>query len=157
MLESRFDKLTLSEIRKELWKRRCLSDVAVGETVFRLSLDRPYDLSREIVSKTSRSSVYLESMNGIRFDKANGMQINHKGYSKGNVCFNTKGLSENDISTINATYSSMSALEEYIDVELKADEIMNLKLLIFYIKNAHPNDMCDATSIIKEKMIKGEL
>ena len=157
MNESRFDKLTLAKIRKELWKRRCLSDVAVGETVLRLSLDRPYDLSREIVSKTSRSSVYLESMNGTRFDKANGMQINHKGYSKGNVCFNTKGLSENDISTISATYSSMSALEEYIDVALKAEEIMNLKLLIFYIKNAHPNDMCDATSILIAKLIKGEL
>ena len=157
MNESRFDKLTLAKIRKELWKRRCLSDVAVGETVLRLSLDRPYDLSREIVSKTSRSSVYLESMNGTRFDKANGMQINHKGYSKGNVCFNTKGLSENDISTISATYSSMSALEEYIDVKLKAEEIMNLKLLIFYIKNAHPNDMCDATSILIAKLIKGEL
>ena len=157
MLESRFDKLTLAEIRKELWKRLCLSDVAVGETVLRLSLDRPYDLSREIVSKLSRSSVYLESMNGTRFDKADGMQVNHKGYSKGNVCFNTKGLSENDISAINTTYSSMSALEEYIDVGLKAEEIMNLKLLIFYIKNAHPNDMCDATSMLIAKLIKGEL
>ena len=157
MLESRFDELTLAEIRKELCKRRCLSDVAVGETVLRLSLDRPYDLSREIVSKTSRSSVYLESMKGTRFDKANGMQINHKGHSKGDVCFNTKGLSENDISTINATYSSMSALVEYIDVELKADEIMNLKLLIFYIKNAHPNDMADATLMLINKLIKGEL
>ena len=157
MIESRFDKLTLSEIRKELWKRRCLSDVAVGETVLRLSLDRPYDLSREIVSKLSRSSVYIESMNGTRFDKSNGMQINHKGHSKGNVCFNTKGLSENDISAINSTYSSMSALEEYIDVELKAEEIMNLKLLIFYIKNAHPNDMADATLMLINKLIKGEL
>ena len=157
MIESRFDKLTLTEIRKELWKRRCLSDVAVGETVLRLSLDRPYDLSREIVSKLSRSSVYIESMNGTRFEKSNGMQINHKGYSKGYVCFNTKGLSENDISTINATYSSMRALEEYIDVELKADEIMNLKLLIFYIKNAHPNDMTDATLMLINKLIKGEL
>ena len=157
MLESRFDKLTLSEIRKELWKRRCLSDVAVGETVLRLSLDRPYDLSTEIVSKLSRSSVYIESMSGTRFDKANGMQINHKGYSKGYVCFNTKGLSENDISTIIATYSSMDELEDYIDVELKAEEILNLKLLIFYIKNAHPNDMCDATSILIAKLIKGEL
>ena len=157
MLESRFDKLTLSEIRKELWRRRCLSDVAVGETVLRLSLDKPYDLSREIVSKISRSSVYLESMNGTRFDKANGMQINHKGYSKGCVCFNTKGLSENDISTINATYSSMNALEEYIDVELKAEDIMNLKLLIFYIKNAHQNDMADATLMLINKLIKGEL
>lgn len=157
MNESRFDKLTLAKIRKELWKRRCLSDVAVGETVLRLSLDRPYDLSREIVSKMSRSSVYIESMNGTRFDKANGMQINHKGYSKGNICFNTKGLSENDISTINATYSSMSALEEYIDVELKAEDIMNLKLFIFYIKNAHPNDMCDATLMLINKLIKGEL
>ena len=89
MLESRFDELTLSEIRKELWSRRCLSDVAVGETVLRLTLDRPYDLSTEIVSKISRSSVYLESMKGTRFDKANGCQINHKGYSKGYVCFNT--------------------------------------------------------------------
>ena len=157
MLESRFDKLTLAEIRKELWSRHCLSDVAVGETVLRMSLDRPYDLSREIVSKISRSSVYLESMNGTRFEKTNGMQINHKGYSKGYVCFNTKGLTENDISTISATYSSMSALEEYIDVELKADEIMNLKLLIFYIKNAHPNDMADATSMLINKLIKGEL
>ena len=133
MLESRFEKLTLSEIRKELWKRRCLSDVVVGETVLRLSLDRPYDLSREIVSKISRSSVYIESMKGTRFDKANGMQVNHKGYSKGYVCFNTKGLSENDISTINATYSSMSALEEYIDVELKAEEIMNLEYEVAHI------------------------
>ena len=157
MFESRFDKLTLTEIRKELWSRHCLSDVAVGETVLRMSLDRPYDLSREIVSKISRSSVYLESMNGTRFEKTNGMQINHKGYSKGYVCFNTKGLTENDISTISATYSSMSALEEYIDVELKADEIMNLKLLIFYIKNAHPNDMADATSMLINKLIKGEL
>ena len=157
MIESRFDKLTLYKIRKELWKRRCLSDVAVGETVLRLSLDRPYDLSREIVSKLSRSSIYLESMNGTRFDKSNGMQINHKGYSKGYVCFNTKGLSENDISAINATYSSMSALGEYIAVELKAEEIMNLKLLIFYIKNAHPNDMADATSMFINKLIKGEL
>ena len=157
MLESRFDKLTLSEIRKELWKRRCLSDVVVGETVLRLSLDRPYDLSREIVSKLSRSSVYLDSMNGTRFDKSNGMQINHKGYSKGYVCFNTKGLSENDISAINATYSSMSALDEYIDVELKAEEILNLKMLIFYIKNAHPNDMADATLMLINKLIKREL
>ena len=131
MNESRFDKLTLAEIRKELWKRRCLSDVVVGETVLRLSLDRPYDLSREIVSKLSRSSVYIESMNGTRFDKANGMQINHKGYSKGYVCFNTKGLSEVDISAINATYSSMSALEEYIDVELKAEEIMDLAYILY--------------------------
>lgn len=157
MNESRFEKLTLTEIRKELWNRRCLSDVAVGETVLRLSLDRPYDLSTEIVSKLSRSSVYIESMNGTRFDKTNGMQINHKGYSKGYVCFNTKGLCENDISAINATYSSMSALEEYIDDELKAEEIMNLKLLIFYIKNAHPNDMCDATLMLINKLIKGEL
>lgn len=157
MIESRFEKLTLSEIRKELWRRRCLSDVAVGETVLRLSLDRPYDLSTEVVSKLSRSSVYLESMNGTRFDKANGIQINHKGYSKGYVCFNTKGLSENDISAINATYSSMSTLEEYIDVELKAEEIMNLKMLIFYIKNAHPNNMADATAIFINKLIKGEL
>ena len=157
MNESRFDKMTLTEIRKELWKRRCLSDVAVGETVLRLSLDRPYDLSREIVSKISRSSVYLESMNGTRFNKANGMQINHKGYSKGYVCFNTKGLSENDISTINAIYLSMRALEEYIDVELKAEEILNLKLLIFYIKNAHPNDMADAILMLINKLIKGEL
>ena len=157
MLESRFDALTLSEIRKELWSRRCLFDVAVGETVLRLSLDRPYDLSTEIVSKMSRTAVYLESMKGTRFDKANGMQVNHKGYSKGNVCFNTKGLSEVDISAINATYSSMSALEEYIDVELKAEDIMNLKLLIFYIKNAHPNDMCDATLMLINKLIKGEL
>ena len=157
MLESRFDKLTLAEIRKELWKRQCLSDVVVGETVLRLSLDKPYDLSREVVSKLSRSSVYLESMNGTRFDKANGMQINHKGYSKGYVCFSTKGLSENDISAINVAYSSMSALKEYIDVELKAEEIMNLKLLIFYIKNAHPNDMADATSMLINKLIKGEL
>ena len=43
MFETSFDKLTLSEIRKELWSRRCLSDVAVGETVLRLSLDKPYD------------------------------------------------------------------------------------------------------------------
>ena len=157
MIESRFDKLTLTEIRKELWKRRCLSDVAVGETVLRQSLDKPYDLSTETVSKISRSSVYFESMNGTRFDKVNGMQINHKGYSKGYVCFNTKGLSENDISAINVAYSSMSVLEEYIDVELKAEEIMNLKLLIFYIKNAHPNDMADATLMLINKLIKGEL
>ena len=157
MIESRFDKLTLTEIRKELWKRRCLSDVVVGETVLRLFLDKPYDLSREIVSKLSRSSVYIESMKGTWFDKTNGMQINHKGYSKGYVCFNTKGLSENDISAINATYSSMSVLEKYIDVELKAEEIMNLKLLIFYIKNAHANDMADATSMFINKLIKGEL
>ena len=157
MLESRFDKLTLAEIRKELWKRRCLSDVAVGETVLRLSLDRPYDLSREIVSKISRSSVYIESMKGTWFDKTNGIQINHKGYSKGYVCFNTKGLSENDISAINATYSSMSVLGEYIDVELKAEEILNLKLLIFYIKNAHSNDMADAILMLINKLIKGEL
>ena len=143
MNESRFDKMTLTEIRKELWKRRCLSDVAVGETVLRLSLDRPYDLSREIVSKTSRSSVYLESMKGTRFDKANGMQVNHKGYSKGNVCFNTKGLSENDISTINVAYSSMNEMEEYIDAKLKANEILGMKSLIFTIKNAHPNDTWD--------------
>lgn len=157
MLESRFDKLTLSEIRKELWRRRCLSNVAVGETVLRLTLDKLYDLSREIVSKLSRSSVYIESMKGTWFDKTNGMQINHKGYSKGNVCFNTKGLSENDISTINATYSSMNEIEEYIDAKLKADEIMNLKLLIFYIKNAHPNDMADVTLMLINKLIKGEL
>ena len=157
MLESRFDELTLSEIRKELWSRRCLSDVAVGETVLRLTLDRPYDLSTEIVSKISRSSVYLESMKGTRFDKANGCQINHKGYSKGYVCFNTKGLSEDDISVITMAYSSMSALEEYIDVELKAEEIMNLKLLIFYIKNAHPNDMDGGMLMIINKLIKGEL
>ena len=157
MLESRFDKLTLSEIRKELWKRRCLSDVAVGETVLRLSLDRPYDLSREIVSKISSSSVYLESMNGTRFDKINGMQINHKGYSKGYVCFNTKGLSEKDISVINTTYSSMNELEDYIDAKLKASEILGLKSLIFTIKNAHPNDMADATLMIINKLIKGEL
>ena len=157
MFESRFDKLTLSEIRKELWSMRCLSDVEVGETVLRLSLDRPYDLSREIVSKISRSLVYIESMKGTRFDKSNGMQINHKDYSKGYVCFNTKGLSEDDISAINATYSSMSVLGEYIDVELKAEEIMNLKLLIFYIKNAHPNDMADGIQMLINKLIKGEL
>ena len=157
MVESRFDTLTLSEIRKELWKRRCFSDVAVGETVLRLSLDRPYDLSTEIVSKLSRSSVYLESMNGTRFEKTNGMQINHKGSSKGNVCFNTKGLSKDDISVIKVEYSSMNELEEYIDTKLKADEIMNLKLLIFYIKNAHPNDMADATSMLINKLIKREL
>ena len=75
MNESRFEKLTLAEIRKELWSRRCLSDVAVGETVLRRSLDRPYDLSREIVSKLSRSSVYIESMKGTRFDKADGMYL----------------------------------------------------------------------------------
>ena len=143
MIESRFDKLTLAEIRNELWKRRCLSDVAVGETVLRLSLDRPYDLSTEIVSKTSRSSVYIESMNGTRFDKTNGMQVNHKGYSKGNVCFNTKGLSKDDISTIIITYSSMNELEDYIDDKLKANEILGLKSLIFTIKNAHPNDTWD--------------
>lgn len=159
MLESRFNKLTLTEIGKELWKRRCLSDVAVGETVLRLSLDISYDLSTEIVSKISRSSVYIDSMKGTRFDKINGSQINHKSYSKGYVCFNfnTKGLSEVDISIINATYSSMSALKEYIDVELKADEILNLKLLIFYIKNAHPNDMADSTLMLINKLIKGEL
>ena len=157
MLESRFDKLTLTEIRKELWSRRCLSDVAVGETVLRLSLDRPYDLSREIVSKTSRSSVYLESMNGTRFDKANGMQVNHKGYSKGSVCFNTKGLSKDDISTINVAYSSINELEDYIDDKLNANEILGLKSLIFSIKNAHPNDMADATSMLINKLIKGEL
>lgn len=143
MNESRFEKLTLTEIRKELWSRRCLSDVAVGETVLRLSLDRPYDLSREIVSKTSRSSVYLDSMNGTRFDKANGMQVNHKGYSKGSVCFNTKGLSKDDISTIIVTYSSMNELEDYIDAKFKANEILGLKSLIFSIKNAHPNDTWD--------------
>lgn len=148
MIESRFDKLTLSEIRKELWSRRCLSDVAVGETILRLSFDNPYDLSTEIVSKLSRSSVYLESMNGTRFDKVNGMQINHKGYSKGYVCFNTKGLSEDDISVITTTYSSMNELEEYIDDKLKADEIMILKSLIFAIKKAHPNDTWDAIYMI---------
>ena len=63
-------------------------------------------------------------MSGTRFDKANGMQINHKGYSKGNVCFNTKGLSENDISTISTTYSSMNVLEDYIDAKFKANEIL---------------------------------
>lgn len=143
MNESRFEKLTLTEIRKELWSRRCLSDVAVGETVLRLSLDRPYDLSREIVSKLSRSSVYIESMKGTRFDKANGMQINHKGYSKGYVCFNTKELSKDDISTIIITYSSMNELEDYIDAKFKANEILGLKSLIFSIKNAHPNDTWD--------------
>lgn len=157
MFESRFDKLTLSEIRKELWSRRCLSDVAVGETVLRLSLDRPYDLSTEIVSKTSRSAVYLESMKGTRFDKENGMQINHKGYSKGNVCFNTKGLSEDDISVITWTYSSMNALKEYIDDKLKPSEIMELKTLIFAIKKAHPNDMTGAMLMLINKLIKGEL
>ena len=143
MNESRFEKLTLTEIRKELWSRRCLSDVAVGETVLRLSLDRPYDLSREIVSKISRSSVYIESMKGTRFNKANGMQVNHKGYSKGSVCFNTKGLSKDDISTIIVTYSSMNELEDYIDANFKANEILGLKSLIFTIKNAHPNDTWD--------------
>lgn len=157
MNESRFEKLTLTEIRKELWTRRCLSDVAVGETVFRLSLDRPYDLSKETVSKLSRSSFYLESMKGTRFDKTNGCQVNHKGYSKGNVCFNTKGLSENDISVIISTFSSMSALEEYIDDELKPCEIMELKMLVFYIKKAHPNDTCNAMVSIIHKLLKGEL
>ena len=157
MNESRFDKLTLTEIRKELWKRRCLSDVAVGETVLRLSLDRPYDLSREIVSKISRSSVYLESMKGTRFDKANGCQINHKGYSKGYVCFNTKGLSEDDISVITMAYSSMNELDGYIDDKLKPSEIMNLKSLIFSIKKAHPNDMDGGMLMIINKLIKGEL
>ena len=157
MNESRFDKLTLTEIRKELWKRRCLSEVAVGETVLRLSLDRPYDLSREIVSKISRSSVYLESMKGTRFDKSNGMQINHKGYSKGYVCFNTKGLSEDDISVITMAYSSMSVLDGYIDDKLKPSEIMNLKSLIFSIKKAHPNDMDGGMLMIINKLIKGEL
>ena len=157
MNESRFDKLTLAKIRKELWKRRCLSDVAVGETVLRLSLDKPYDLSREIVSKLSRSSVYIESMNGTRFDKSNGMQINHKGYSKGYVCFNTKGLSEDDISVITMAYSSMSVLDGYIDDKLKPSEIMNLKSLIFSIKNAHPNDMDGGMLMLINKLIKGEL
>ena len=154
MLESRFDELTLSEIRKELWSRRCLSDVAVGETVLRLTLDRPYDLSTEIVSKISRSSVYLESMKGTRFDKANGCQINHKGYSKGYVCFNTKGLSEDDISVITWAYSSMSSLEEYIDDKLKPSEIMNLKSLIFSIKKAHPNDIDGGMLMLINKLIK---
>ena len=154
MIETRFDKLTLSEIRKELLGRQCLSDVVVGETVLRLSLDRPYDLSTEIVSKISRSSVYLESMKGTRFDKANGCQINHKGYSKGYVCFNTKGLSEDDISVITMAYSSMSSLEEYIDDKLKPSEIMNLKSLIFSIKKAHPNDMDGAMLMIINKLIK---
>ena len=154
MLESRFDELTLSEIRKELWSRRCLSDVAVGETVLRLTLDRPYDLSTEIVSKISRSSVYLESMKGTRFDKANGCQINHKGYSKGYVCFNTKGLSEDDISVITMAYSSMNELDGYIDDKLKLSEIMNLKSLIFSIKKAHPNDMDGAMLMIINKLIK---
>lgn len=157
MFESRFDKLSLSEIRKELWSRRCLSDVSVGETVLRLSLDRPYDLNTEIVSKISRSSVYLNSMNGTRFDKTNGIQINHKGYSKGYVCFNTKGLSEDDISVINVAYSSMSALEEYIDDKLKANEIMELNPLIFVIKKAHPNDMDGSMLMLINKLIKGEL
>ena len=157
MIESRFDKLTLSEIRKELWSRRCLSDVVVGETVLRLSLDRPYDLNREIVSKLSRSSVYIESMKGTRFDKTNGMQINHKGYSKGNVCFNTKGLAEDDISVIISTYSSMNELEDYIDAKLKADEILGLKSLIFAIKNAHPNDACDAMCALMCNLREGEL
>ena len=157
MFESRFDKLTLSEIRKELWSRRCLSDVAVGETVLRLSLDRPYDLSTEIVSKLSRSSVYLESMKGTRFDKSNGMQINHKGYSKGYVCFNTKGLSEDDISVINVVYSSMNELKEYIDNKLKVNEIMELKSLIFAIKKAYPNVMDGAMLMLINKLIKGEL
>ena len=157
MLESRFDKLTLAEIRKELWRRRCLSDIAVGETVLRLSIDRPYDLSREIVSKISRSSVYLESMKGTRFDKANGCQINHKGYSKGYVCFNTKGLSEDDISVITWAYSSMNELDGYIDDKLKPSEIMNLKSLIFSIKKAHPNDMDGGMLMIINKLIKGEL
>lgn len=157
MLESRFDKLTLSEIRKELWSRRCLSDVAVGETVLRLSLDRPYDLSTEIVSKLSRSAVYFESMNGTRFDKENGMQVNHKGYSKGYVCFNTKGLSEDDISVINTAYSTMSALKEYIDDKLKVNEIMELKSLIFAIKKAHPNDMDGSMLMLINKLIKGKL
>ena len=155
MIESRFDKLTLSEIRKELWSRRCLSDVAVGETVLRLSFDRPYNLSREIVSKISRSSVYIESMNGIRFDKANGMQINHKGYSKGNVCFNTKWLSKDDISVIILTYSSMNELDDYIDDKLKANEIMILKSLIFAIKKAHPNDTLDAMYMIMRAIERG--
>ena len=157
MNESRFDKLTLAEIRKELCKRRCLSDVAVGETVLRLSLDRPYDLSTEIVSKLSRSSVYLESMNGTRFDKTTGCQINHKGYSKGYVCFNTKGLSEDDISVITVAYSSMNELDGYIDDKLKPSEIMNLKSLIFSIKKAHPNDMDGGMLMIINKLIKGEL
>ena len=157
MLESRFEELTVSEIRKELWSRRCLSDVAVGETVLRLSLDRPYDLSTEIVSKISRSSVYLESMKGTRFDKANGCQINHKGYSKGYVCFNTKGLSEDDISVITWAYSSMNELDGYIDDKLKPSEIMNLKSLIFSIKKAHPNDMDGGMLMIINKLIKGEL
>ena len=157
MIETRFDKLTLSEIRKELLGRRCLSDVVVGETVLRLTLDRPYDLSTEIVSKISRSSVYLESMNGTRFDKTNGCQVNHKGYSKGNVCFNTKGLTEDDISVIIATYSSMNELEDYIDVKLKVDEILVLKSLIFAIKKAHPNDMRDAMYTFMYKLMEGEL
>ena len=157
MIETRFDKLTLSEIRMELLGRRCLSDVVVGETVLRLSLDRPYDLRTEIVSKISRSSVYLESMNGTRFDKTNGCQVNHKGYSKGNVCFNTKGLTEDDISVIIATYSSMNELEDYIDVKLKVNEILVLKSLIFAIKKAHPNDMCDAMYTFMHKLMEGEL
>ena len=157
MLESRFDALTLSEIRKELWSHRCLFDVAVGETVLRLSLDRPYDLSTETVSKMSRTAVYLESMKGTRFDKTTGCQINHKGYSKGYVCFNTKGLSEDDISVIILAYSSMNELDGYIDDKLKPSEIMNLKTLIFSIKKAHPNDMDGGMLMLINKLIKGEL
>ena len=104
MIESRFDNLTLSEIRKELWSRKCLSDVVVGETDFRLSLDRPNDLSTKTVSKITSSSVYLEWMGDTRFDKTDAYQVNHKGHSKGNVCFNTKGLSEVDISAIDVAY-----------------------------------------------------
>ena len=94
-------------------------------------------------------------MNGTRFDKTNSMQINHKGYPKGYVCFNTKGLSKDDISVIISTYSSMNELEEYIDVELKANEILMLKSLIFAIKKAHPNDTWDVIYMIMRAIERG--
>ena len=157
MIESRFDNLTLSEIRKELWSRKCLSDVVVGETVLRLSLDRPNDLSTKTVSKITSSSVYLEWMTDIRFDKTDGYQVNHKGHSKGYVCFNTKGLSEDDISVILATYSSMHELEYYINVKFKPEEIMAMKSLIFAIKKVYQNDMCNAIYKFINKLTKGKL
>ena len=94
-------------------------------------------------------------MNGTRFDKTNSMQINHKGYSKGYVCFNTKWLSKDDISVIILTYSSMNELDDYIDDKLKANEIMILKSLIFAIKKAHPNDTLDAMYMIMRAIERG--
>ena len=157
MIETRFNKLTLSEIRKELWSRRCLSDVVVGETVLRLSLDRPNDLSTKTVSKINSSSVCIEWMSDTQFDKTDGYQLNHKGHSKGYVCFNTKGLSEDDISVILATYLSMDKLVDYINIKLKPYEIMAMKSLIFAIKKFYPNDMCNAIYKFINKLIKGKL